>query len=170
MPRGRLIYPFSVELAQLDTTAIEVAGGYDDEFREVKRIEPVSGSDRGASGRVETIVTLKAQIEPQTFNELDMMASGRSTNSRFGLVFHYADLEKAGVVEASTGVPRLRAPGDRLAAIRNVRSGALIETIPAVPGLFAVEVQSRGFGIGVHRNLCLMIFEERETSARGVGG
>lgn len=167
MARGRLIFPFTVDIAQLDTEATDLAGGYDDDFREVRRAEPASGSVRGASLRQETIVQLRAQIEPQTFNELEMMASGRSGDTRLGLIFHYEDLEAAGIVDAGTGIPTLRGVGDRLAAIRNVKTNALIETMPAVPGLYATEVQSRGFGLGVHRNLLLMVFEERETSARG---
>ena len=175
MPRGRLIFPFAVELAQLDTVATAAdpdgAGplteGYDFILREPRIVPPASGSGRGTVNRVETMVTLQAQIEPAQFEQLEMMASGRNASSRMALVFHYQDLENAGVIDTSTGRPLIKAPGDRLHAIRNVRSGALIEMIPNPPGLFAVEVQSRGFGLGPDRNLLLVTFEEREQSARG---
>lgn len=172
MPRGRLIFPFLVDVARLNTTATRadpdgagpLTSGYDDDFREPVAPAPAGGSSANVSPvRVETITQLKAQIEPEEFDRLQMEATGRNPRARMTLIFHYRDLEAAGMVEAVSGRPLLRGPGDRLAAIRNVRTGVLIETIPAKPGLFATEVKSLGFGLGPRRNLLLVVFESRDV-------
>lgn len=172
MPRGRLIFPFLVDIARLDTEATSadpddagpLVSGYDDDFREPVSVPSAGSSAVASPHRVESIIQLKAQIETEEQERLQMMLTGRSPNGRLALVFHYADLEEAGMVTIATGRTVLRGPGDRLAAIRDVRTGELIEEIPSKPGLFAVEVQSIGFGLGSYRNLLLMIFEERELS------
>jgi hypothetical protein len=178
MPRGRLIFPFLVDLARIDTEATAadpdasglLTSGYDGDFREPVAVPLPDSSAIAAPRRVETIVQLKAQIETEEQERLQMMLTGRSPNGRLALVFHYKDLEAAGMVTGSTGRPLLRGPGDRLAAIRNVKTGVLIEEIPSTPGLFAVEVRSIGFGLGTYRNLLLMIFEERELGVVGARG
>lgn len=183
MPRGSLIFPFLVDIAQLDTAATaadpDAAGpatsGYDPFFREPIVVLPSDDSSAaGVPVRVENVVQLYAQIEPAENDKLMMMITGRSPSSKLSLVFHYADLERVGMVETATGRPKLRTPGDRLAAIRHPDTGELIEEIPASPGLFATEVQSIGFGMGPYRNLLLVTFEERalsteRTGAAGIG-
>jgi hypothetical protein len=174
MPRGRLIFPFVVELAQLDTSATAadpdgagpLEAGYDELFREPVKV-PGAGQ-AGTTNRVETLVQFRAQIEPDQEERLEAMLSGESPNSRFAVVAHYRDLERAGLVDATTGRPRIR-KRDRLNRILTVR-GVLVETIPDPPGLYVTEVQSRGFGLGTRRNLLLVVFEDRETSLRSAGG
>lgn len=165
------------ELAQLDTAATaadpDAAGpltsGYDDDFRETVLVPPVSGSERGASARQESVVLLPVQVEPQAYEQIQMLVTGRSPTSLIQLVFHFRDLEAAGMVEAATGRPLL-CINDRLAAIRDYRSGDLIERIPDPPGLYAKQVQSRSFGLSsLARNLLLVTFEERMLSERAVG-
>lgn len=172
MPRGRLIFPFMVDIYRLDTEATAadpdgagpLTSGYDTDFREPVAVPAANSSAVAAPRRVEVLVQLLAQIETDEEERMQMMLTGRSPNSRLGLVFHYADLERVGMVEAATGRPLLRGPGDRLGAIRNPKTGALIEVIPAKPGLFATEVESIGWGLGPDRNLLLVTFEERELS------
>lgn len=178
MPRGRLIFPFVVDIAQLDTAATAAdpdgagpaTSGYDPWFREPIIVDP--GGDVSTTGdpvRVERVVQLRAQIETAQNEELIMMVTGRSPSSQMSLVFHYRDLEAAGMVESVSGRPVLRGPGDRLAAIRNPRTLELIEEIPRSPGLYATEVQSIGFGLGPTRNLLLVKFQERTLSVERVG-
>lgn len=172
MPRGRLIFPFVVELAQLDTAATAgspapgIASGYDPVFREPIRI-PASGSQAGSKVRVETMIQFRAQIEPDQQERLEEMVSGDSPNSRMGIVAHFRDLESANLV-GSDGRPLIR-KRDRLTRILTT-SGALVEEIPDPPGLYVVEVQSRGFGPGGRRNLLLITFENRDSSARSTSG
>ena len=173
MPRGRLVFPFLIDIAQLDTAATAAdpdgvgpaTSGYDDDFREPIVVPPSDdSSEPGDVHRVETIVQLLAQVESDQQGEIVMMLAGKSSNSSRTLIFHFADLERIGMVEVGTGQPKLRAPGDRLAAIRNHRTGELIEEIPRVPGWFATEIRSIGFGLGPSRNLLLVRFEERSAS------
>lgn len=174
MPRGRLIFPFLIGLRQLDTAATaadpdgagELTSGYDEIFREPERVLSDPDDQIGESARVEAAeIQFPVQIEPAQFERLEMMIGGESSNSRFAVITHFAELERLGLVEAATGRPTIR-KGDRLQAIYNVRTGARIETIPNPPGLFIVQVQSRGFGLGPERNLLLLSFEDRETSSR----
>lgn len=176
MPRGRLIFPFLIDIAQLDTAATaadpDASGpaisGYDPDFREPIVLPPTDDSSAvGEAVRVEKLVQLPAQIEPEQQDKLVMMVTGQSPSSRRTLIFHFADLERLGMVEADTGRPTIRT-SDRLAAIRNFRTGELIESIPEQPGMFATEVRSIGFGLGPTRNLLLAVFEERSTSVEKV--
>lgn len=171
MARGRLIFPFKLDIAQLDTnaTAVITDGGYDEDFREPIMVPPVSGSGRGTISRSENIVTCRAQIEPGTFEELEMMVNGRSPSSQITVIMHYRDLEDAGLVEATTGRPMIRV-NDRLDAIKHDLTEELIEQIPNPPGLFVTQVQSRGFGLSsLQRNLLLVTFETRDLGVRGAG-
>ncbi len=170
--RGRLIFPFLVELAQLDTTATAadpdgagpLVSGYDPDFRSTVKVLAVPTDQVGVDSRKESgPISIRAQIEPQQFEALEQMLSGESPNSRFQVVAHYKDLEAVGLVGAD-GRP-LIFKRDRLTRILTTK-GVLVEDIPNPPGLFVTEVQSRGFGPGGARNLLLLVFEEREQSLR----
>lgn len=177
MPRGRLIFPFLVDIARLDTAATAadpddagpLTSGYDDDFREPAMVAPASSSADAELNRKEVVTTFKAQIGQDQNEALQMMVTGLSPSNRMTLVFHYRDLERAGMVSLTTGRPVLRAPGDRLHAIRNIRTGALITEFPPRPGLYATEVKDSGFGLGTNRNLCIVTFEERELSTTRTG-
>lgn len=171
--RGRLIFPFLVEIAQLDTAATaadpdgagDLTSGYDDTFRAPVKVLNDPGDQIGEDSRVESgPITVRAQIEPEEFESLSMMLAGDSPNSRFAIILHYKDLEAAGLVDETTGRPLIR-KRDRLVRILTTR-GVLVENIPNPPGLFVTQVQSRGFGPGGSRNLLLVAFEDREQSLR----
>ena len=176
MSRGRLIFPFIVELMQLDTEATaadpDAAGpltsGFDEDFREPVKVA-ASGQQIGVSARVESgPISVRAQIEPEQFERLAMMMSGDSPKSSFAIVCHYRDLENAGLVDATTGRPLIY-KRDRLSRILTT-SGVLVESIPNPPGLFIEQVQSRGFGLGGARNLLLLTFASRDQSTIGGAG
>lgn len=91
-----------------------------------------------------------------------MFASGNSPRSRIELVFHFADLERNGLVDAATKDSLLR-PGDRLGALYD-RSGELVQAIRTPPGLYVTEARPIGFGLNrarPHRNLLLVTFGDR---------
>lgn len=169
--RGGLIFPFLVDIARLDTAATAadpdadgpLDSGYDEDFRAPVIIAPAEGSEPGETRRVEVVTQLPAQIRKPQDSQLQMMLTGRSPQSQVQLCFHYEDLEEAGLIDP-LGRPMIRAPGDRLAAIRSIDTGELVEEIPAVPGLYAVHVRSSGFGLGPTRNLLIVTFEERARS------
>ncbi|HKZ39983.1 MAG TPA: hypothetical protein VJ044_03425 [Candidatus Hodarchaeales archaeon] len=172
--RGRLIFPFLIDLRRLDTVATAVdpdgvgalASGYDETFKEVEKVLQTPSNQLGVSARKEkAALILPAQIEPEMFDKLEMMISGQSPISKFAVVLHYRDLESNGLVSATTGKPLIN-KNDRLDGIYNIRTNALIEKIPNPPGLFVVQVQSRSFGLGPDRNLLLLVFEQRDQSIR----
>ncbi|MCI4355227.1 MAG: hypothetical protein L3K06_07665 [Thermoplasmata archaeon] len=119
---------------------------------------------------METVVQLSAQIETAKQNALVMALTGRAPENEMKLVFHFRELERVGMVQLDDGRPKLKGPGDRLAAIRKYRTLELIETMPENPGWYATEVQSIGFGLGFgssHRNLLLITFKQRDRSEVG---
>lgn len=171
--RGRLIFPFVVELAQLDTSATEqdpdgigsLTTGYDHVFREPVKVAPSPTAQVGETARKESIVQVRAQIEPDQFERLSAMMSGDAAQGRFVIILHFADLERAQLVDRATGEALLY-KRDRIVRILTTK-GALVRTIPCDPGLYCVEVQDRGFGPGGRRNLLLMAFESRDRSTPG---
>lgn len=170
--RGRLIFPFVVELAQLDTAATAadpdgagpLTSGYDEDFREPVTVLADPADQVGVSARVESgPIQFRAQIEPSMFERLEAMISGGSPKSRFAIVAHFRELERDGLV-GPDGAALIR-KNDRLVRILTTK-GALVRDIPDPPGLFVHQVQDRGFGPGGQRNLLLITFEERERSLR----
>lgn len=180
MPRGRLVFPFNVELGLLDTSATAadpdgagpLESGYDDEFREPVMVPPVdqTSSGRGSVRRVETIHTFRAQIEDDSDQAVQMAASGNNPSNTLGLVFHFKDLEAVGAVQVASGKPIIKAPGARLISISNPRTGQLIESFEESPGYWAVQAKSMGYGLGPDRNLLLVVFQERDVSVSPTGG
>lgn len=174
--RGRLIIPFLAELAQLDTQATAadpdgagpLTSGYDADFR-----EPIlTGTSPGTVRRVEhTAIRVPCQVEVAAFDALNEMAAGNAPSSRVVLVFHFADLEAAGLVDATTGEALIR-PRDRLVSIRKCTPDApIIQAIRTPPGLYAVDAQPQSFGLsGGERNLLIVGFEQRDVSTTAGGG
>ena len=170
--RGRLIWPFLAELAQLDTAATKVdpdgagplTSGFDDDFREPV-IVPVVGEQTGTEHRVEKDpILLPCQIEVARFEQLRMLATGQSPDELLRLVFHFADLELFGLVDADNGEATIRV-NDRLNAIKRIETEELVQEF-RIP-LFATSVMPRSFGLdGLERNLLVVSFEERELSVR----
>lgn len=136
--------------------------GYDADFKEPVLI------DRDDDGIAEPLrrefppVLVPCQLEPEAFATLRMASSGNAPRSEFVLIFHFRDLERLGLVDATTGDALIRS-SDRLVAIRD-RAGALVQAIRSPPGLYVTE--SRPIGFGLHRahprrNLLLVTFQDR---------
>lgn len=172
--RGRLLQIFSAELAQLDTagTASDPDGpgpltsGYDPDFQETVLVPSAQGPGNDAR-REKPPLKVPCQIEVQTFGELAELATGNSPRSRLVLVFHFVDLERRGLVDPATGEALLRV-GDRLVAIRDHRTGRLVQAIRTPPGLYLIEPQPQ-FGLAGQRNLLLATFGERALGTQGAG-
>jgi hypothetical protein len=169
--RGKLINPFLAEIARLDTVATAadpdvggpLASGYDPDFKETVVLGD-AGSRRDARREMPPVL-VPCQVEVGAFETLRQLASGNSPDSRVTLVFHFRDLERMGLVDPATGDALLRV-NDRLVAIRDL-GGALVQEVRTPPGLYATEVQPQSFGLGRSRNLCLVVFDERELGVRG---
>jgi len=180
MPRGRLIFPMLVELYRLDTAATAadpdsggvLASGYDETLREPVRLPVTTNKQPTKSARVEMApITVRAQIEPDQFEKLDLLVTGQNPESMFAITCHFRDLENAGLVDVN-GEPMIK-PADRLSRILRL-NGNLVQAIANPPGLYVVEARSIGFGLslsasGSYRNLLLVKFESRDQSIRGAG-
>jgi hypothetical protein len=170
--RGRLVNPLIAEIAQLDPVATAadpdgpgpLTSGYDADFQEPVLVPAPSG--RGVDARREKPpIRVTCQVEIQSFGELTELATGNSPQSRLVLVFDFQDLAQLGLVDPTTGDALLRI-GDRLVAIRELRTGALIQAIRTPPGLYLTEPQPQSFGLGGRRNLLLATFTERALGTR----
>jgi hypothetical protein len=172
--RGRLIFPFTAELAQLDVAATAadpdgpgpLVSGYDPDFQEPV-LAPTAGGGSQDARREKPPIHLPCQVEVQAFGELTELATGNSPHSRMVLVFHFGDLEPLGLVDPTTGDALLHV-GDRLVAIRDGRTGELVQAVRTPPGLYLTEAQPE-FGLGRRRNLLLATFSERALGTRGGG-
>lgn len=126
-----------------------------------------SASGRGRDARrEEPPIRVPCQVEIQSFDQLTELATGNSPRSHLVLVFHFSDLEQLGLVDPTTGDALLRA-GDRLVAIRDLRTGELVQAIRTPPGLYLTEAQPQSFGLGSQRNLLLATFGERTLGPQG---
>lgn len=170
--RGTLINALAAELAQVGfvATAADPDGpgpltsGYDADFQETVLLPTSSG--RGLDARREKpLIRIPCQVEVQAFGELQEMLTGNSPRAQVVLVFHFQDLERMGLVDPSTGEALLRI-GDRLVAIRDHRTGELVQAVRTPPGLYLTEAQPQ-FGLGRRRNLLLATFNERAVGTRG---
>jgi|SRR5215831_815334 len=168
--RGSLIEVFAAELAQLDVAATSadpdgagpLASGFDEDFKEtVKAAAPGGALD----ARREKMIVVPCQVEVASFEALEEVLGGASPRSRLTLVFHFRDLERMGLIDARTGDP-LIAQNDRLVAIRDFRTGEVVQAIRAPPGLYITELQPQ-FGLGGRRNLLLAAFTERALGPSG---
>ncbi|MCP4678735.1 MAG: hypothetical protein GY854_25140 [Deltaproteobacteria bacterium] len=174
--RGRLIFSFLAELHRLDTltTATEdpdgtgpLDGGYDPDFKESVLVDL---DDDGIGERVRREhppVRVPCQVEPETFDQLRMFASGNAPRSSIDLVFHFKNLERMALVDPATGDALIR-PGDRLAAIYD-KTEALVQAVRTPPGLYVTEARPIGFGLNrarPRRNLLLVSFNDRQPAAR----
>lgn len=176
MSRGRLISPFLVDLALLDTAATEttdpdaggpLTSGIDPIFREPVLVSggTTPAAPAPSKPRVETMVTVRAQVEDESWEALRMMSLGNSPNSRVVLVFHFRELELANLVDPTTGRALIKVT-DRLVAIRRWPTGDLVQSVLTPPGLYCTEAMPRSFGlalIGAHRNLLVCTFEPRDV-------
>lgn len=178
--RGRLIRPVLVEIAQLNTIATAqdqpddnaVGGaspGYHSNFREPRLLPSTTpaqaGSPRGESARKETLVRCLAQWEVENFDFQQQWSSGNSPGHRTGLVFHYFDLEKRGLLD-DDGNAKIHV-NDRLCAIYHAKSGELIQTLRDPPGLYITQLEPGSMGLrAAKRNVLFATLEDREVSTR----
>lgn len=163
------MFPFTLEIASLDTSATEAAvatdAGYDPDFHEPVRED--DGSLLGVSTRREVTRYLKAQVEPAAWDKMHRVAAGDARDAGITMIAHYSELEANDwVLDDGTTVFRVN---DRLVAIREVSDGdpadaPIVLAVPSPPGLYLREVQPMGYGFSRHRNLLALTFAARVTA------
>jgi hypothetical protein len=166
--RGRLIFPFLAELAQLDTAATAadpdgagpLAAGYDPIFR--SPVVRTDGTGARVSSRAEVLVQLPTSIDDKAQEQLRMMATGNAPGRRLVLTFHFRDLERRGLVDTN-GDAKIRV-NDRLVRILT-RDGQLVQLFGNPPGVFVTELNPLSYGLGRKRNLLDVTLEDREQTA-----
>jgi hypothetical protein len=146
-PRGDLLFPMLVEIAQLDTATAT----FDHTFRTY-----VPGTPR----RELPTFKILAQVETGRFGAQNQLIAGNAPDSMMSLVFHFKHLESMNLVEAD-GTAKIRV-NDRLVAIWD-RTGSFIETSVKIPegGLYMTAVEPIGIGLGGRRNLLLATLNDR---------
>ncbi len=170
--RGRLIFSFMAELYRQDTSIDPysndvIDSGYDHDFKE---FIPIDQNDDGIGERIRTEhppIRISCQVEPKTFEELRMLASGNSPRSHVDLIFHFKELSKLDLIHPLTGDALIH-PGDRLSSIYD-KTGKLVQKIRTPPGLYVTESRPIGFGLNItrpQRNLLLVSFSDRQVGAR----
>jgi len=178
--RGRLIWPFYAQIYGYDTAATAAVdpdgptgpatGGFDPDFREPYKAPDLDLEGPGVTTRVERPpLLLPCQVEVGRFDQRTAAAGGNVPKGQLTLVFHFEDLEEAGLVHPTTGNPALNV-GDRLGGIYRRSDSALEQDFTDRP-LYATEVQPASFGLsGGRRNLLLVIFDSRDQAPQGGGG
>jgi hypothetical protein len=176
--RGRLIFPFLAELHRLDSQAMAtedpdgagpLASGYDPDFKEPVLVDADDDGVAEPYRRERPPVRVPCQVEPEALEALRMTAIGNTPRSNIDLVFHFRDLERLDLVDATTGDALIR-PSDRLGALYDV-AGNLVQAVRTPPGLYVTEARPSGFGLHrqrPRRNLLIVTFQDR-PAARGFG-
>ena len=152
---------------RLDTTGTDADPGYDPIFQEPKLVSSADGL--GTIGRQElpAILILGQFFEESDFMRLHMAADGNLAKSDVRIVFHFQDLEDAGLIENATGTSQIRV-GDRLSAVYSKDGETLIQSIPTPPGLYIVKAVPL-FGLDSTRNLLEVHFASRDPGKDYLG-
>lgn len=155
--RGRLIFPFGLEIYRRDRLAVSSA---DSTFREPALLPTSDGIGAVVRPEQEPCLVPGQFCDNGEFLRLQMAANGNLASSSFQVLLAFADLEALDLVDPTTGLSRIRV-GDRLNAIYNGACTELIQKIPNPPGLFVTQAEPR-FGLGGSRNLLVVTFESRD--------
>lgn len=170
--RGRLINPFKVTIARLDTTSTAadpdaggpLTSGYDSTFR--APLPKVGGGDYRAE-LADIVVPCQFEND-DAYERLGQTAAGNDTDTRLRCVFHFQDLEELDLVDLTTGEAKFRI-GDRLKSVHRYEDGSLIQRMGLDGGgFFCTEVKPVSFGLsGGERNLLVCTYEARDNTFKG---
>lgn len=156
--RGRLIFPFLVEMFQLDLQDMGEGASLDPDYEEPILVPTEDG--KGEPDRREMpAIRIPGQIEPDSFNRQTMRELGDTKAGVFAVTFHFQDLEQRRLVDMETGIAMIR-PGDRMGAVYDM-GGTLVQQFPDPPGMYVTEATPTGFGLGGKRNLLLVRLQSR---------
>lgn len=156
--RGRILAPFTAELAQLDSQATTVNAVLKEP---TVRIDPVTGER--TTGRAEKLTQVRCQVETGTFQAQDMAPTGDIPRSSLTLVMHFEDLEAAGLIGPENR-PLINV-NDRLVRILT-EDGVEQQSFVRSP-VYVTEATPAGFGFGGAVNLLVVRFGDRAQGVRG---
>lgn len=153
--RGRLIIPFYATIGSIDTEATDTAGGYDQVWRQPRVTYP--GGVRTSSRQEILRERLPCQVEVGVTEQQKQSGAGDIPDTRLVLVFHYKDLERLALVDASNNA--LLRVNDRLITVHD-KFGNLSQDYTQ-RNMYCTESQPREMGLGHRLNLLQMTFEDR---------
>jgi hypothetical protein len=164
--RGRLIQRFKAQIARLDTTATRSGGYYDDVFREVTMTD-TDGDGIGEPQRQEHADDIvPCQVGSRAWEALQAHDLGNVPQTELILRFHFKDLERLSLVDATSGEALIHV-GDRLVATLDYRTGEVVQAIRTPPGLYVQRADPSGWGISMsrpRRNLLRVTWNERSAA------
>lgn len=158
--RGRILAPFLAELAQLDTQATTVNAVLQEP---TVTYDPVTGARSG--GRAEKLVRVRCQVETGTFQAQGMTPTGDIPRSSLTLVFHFEDLEAAGLIGPENR-PMINV-NDRL--VRLLTEDGIEQQSFVRSPVYVTEATPAGFGFGGFANLLVVRMGDRAQGVRGSG-
>lgn len=148
--RGRLINRMFATFGIVDTASMVYDTDYHAPFN-------FTGS------RVETFVTIPAQIEEASWFRATFRPHGLEQDGELSIILHYADLETAGLVDSGTGSPLVNI-GSRLVSIAR-ETGEIVRLYPDPPGLYVIQSRDSSWGLSVDanptRNLLFLLLAPR---------
>lgn len=145
--RGRLLNPFTITLAQINTAAMT----FNDKLREP--VISYNAQGQRDNGRRETTITFQAQVETNTYETQRQTDLGNAPATTIVLIAHFGLLEVAGLVDAQ-GRAKIRV-NDRLVQI-TAPNGTVETQFPNPPGVYVQEVTPIGYGFGGRKNLLMI--------------
>ena len=164
--RGRLIFPFGIQLYLLDTSETAANPGYNSTFQEPELVATADGVGTIGRKEMDPIIVQGQFYTQDDFMLLQMAANGNLAQSDVRVVFHFKELEQEGLIEESTGLAKIKV-GDRLGAVYDKRGTTLIQEVPNPPGLFVTQANPL-FGLGSSRNLLAVYFKSRDQGKAGL--
>jgi len=160
--RSRIQGAHVAALAQIDTTATQDAGHYDDGFQEPKRVD--DGTWSGTPGRLnQREIRVPCQIEDEVFNRLDPQVGGVDRLHRLRVTFAFKDLARADLIDGDTKVAGIRVAAQLLGVYD--RRGNLLYDMSS-DNIFCEETRPAGF-LSSSINLLVCTFGRREQAAKG---
>ena len=156
--RGRILAPFTAELAQFDSQATTVNAALKEP---TVRIDPVTGAR--THGRAEKLTRARCQVETGTFQAQGMAPMVDIPRSSLTLVFHYEDLDTAGLIGPENR-PMINV-NDRLVRLLT-EDGVEQQSFVRSP-VYVTEATPAGFGFGGAVNLLVVRFGDRAQGVRG---
>jgi hypothetical protein len=158
--RGRLIFPFGIELCLLDPVGTATDPGYNSTFQEPEIIPTEDGVGTIGRRELDPIIVPGQFYTQEDFMYLQMVANGNLAQADVRIVFHFRTLEDMGLIEESTGLAKIKV-GDRINAVYDKKGVTLIQAIPTPPGLYVIQANPL-FGLGSNRNLLAVHFKSRD--------
>lgn len=161
--RGRLIDPLRAVIERYSPAETRSEGAFDDDFR-----TPLLDTSTGARREGQIYlpeIELPAQIEDGAYEALRLGQAGDTARSDFVLVFHFVDLEDAGLVD-DAGNALAPKKDDRLVRVLDV-NGNVVITPRATLELYCTEARPGGGWLAKRRNLLIARFSSRPAGLTG---